>query len=180
MKAKILVIDDEESIRYTFREFLSDEGYDVDTVENYKDALSALKKTNYDVVFTDIVLKGKTGIEILEAIRRKNMNCSVIIITAAPEIESAASAVRLGVFDYIPKPVTQEQLVNVTKKALEKKITLDREKSNYSNMKVIFRSVNDAIIIMNKDLTILEANDSAMRICDLSDSAKAGNLTHIQ
>lgn len=171
MKAKILVIDDEESIRYTFREFLSDEGYDVDTVETYKDALSALKKTNYDVVFTDIVLKGKTGIEILEAIRRKNMDCSVVIITAAPEIESATSAVRLGAFDYIPKPVMQEQLLNVTKKALEKKITLEREKSNYSNMKAIFRSVNDAIITMNKDLAILEANDSAGRICGLPGNA---------
>ncbi|MBM4053131.1 MAG: sigma-54-dependent Fis family transcriptional regulator [Planctomycetes bacterium] len=178
MGAKILVVDDEESIRYTFREFLSEEGYDVDTAGNYRDALLALKKTDYDVVFTDIILKGKTGIEILDAIKNKKIDCPVIIITGVPEIESATSALRLGAFDYIPKPVMQDQLLSVTKKALEKKLTLEREKSNYSHMKAVFRSVNDAIITMNKDLTILEVNDSARRICGLPETA-IGNKFNI-
>ncbi|MCF6148097.1 MAG: sigma 54-interacting transcriptional regulator [Candidatus Kuenenia sp.] len=171
MNAKILVIDDEESIRYTFKEFLTDEGYDVDTAESYKDAVSALKNTDYDVVFTDIILKGKTGIEVLETIRCKNIDCPVIIITGVPEIESAASALRLGAFDYIPKPVMHEQLLSLTKRALEKKSALEREKNNYSNMKAIFRSVHDAIITMDKDLNLLEANEASQRICELPDGA---------
>ena len=171
MNAKILVIDDEECIQYTFREFLTEEGYDVDTAGSYREAVSALKSIDYDLVFTDIILKGKTGIEILKTIRSRNIDCPVIVITGVPEMESATSALRLGAFDYISKPVMQEQLINVTKRALEKKLKLEREKTNYDNMKAIFRSVNDAIITMDKDLVILEANKAAKRICELPEGA---------
>ncbi len=168
MKAKILVIDDEENIRFTFESFLLDEGYDVATAEDYQEALAKIDESNFDVIFADIVLDDKDGIEILRYIKNKNLICPVIMITGAPDIGTASDALRLGAFDYISKPVLQETLLRVTKVALRHKALADEKERYRSNLEAIFRSVKDAIITVNKDLVVLELNEAAKGICQLS------------
>lgn len=168
MGSKILVIDDEESIRYTFKSFLLDEGYEVLTARNYQEALSAIDTAGLDLIFADILLEGKTGIDVLRETKERNLRCPVVVITGDPNIDSASEALRLGAFDYIPKPIKQDTLLRITKIALKHKALVDEKERYRSNLEAIFSSVKDAIIAVDKELLMIEMNDAARSICNLS------------
>ncbi len=170
MKTKILVIDDEEGIRFTFRRFLADEGYEVATAINFDEALSRISETDFDVIFADIILEGRTGIDLLRSVRERNLSCPVIMITGYPNVESASDAMRLGAFDYITKPVQKETLLHVAGMALQHKTVTDEKEKYRSNLEAIFRSVHDAIITVDKELIVLEMNEMTKKICRLSRS----------
>jgi two-component system, NtrC family, response regulator HydG len=169
--AKILIVDDEESIRFTFNRFLVEAGYDVAVTCTYKEAISALDAMAPDLVIADIILEnGGTGIDILREVRKREMGCPVIMVTGAPNVETAAEAVRLGAFDYIAKPVNQEMLLRVTSTAMKYRAVVG-EKENYrSNLEAILRSVNDPIISMDMNGLIIEFNEAAMNICGFTRS----------
>ena len=167
MKARILIVDDEESIRYTFDNFLSDEGHEVTTARAYDEALEKMLGNNFDLVFMDIILGGKTGIDLLQEFRKRSMHCPVVMITGFPNAETASDAVRLGAFDYIFKPVRQETLLHTTSLALQFKAIQDENERYRSNLEAIFKSVKDAIITVDKDLVILEVNEAAKHICGI-------------
>jgi two-component system response regulator HydG len=121
VQQKILIVDDEESIRYTFACFLADEGYKVATARNYDEAIAIIDATDFDIVFADIILGGKSGIDLLREIKRRNLPCPVIMITGDPSAENAHIAFQLGAFGHISKPVNQEKLLHLTRTALGKK-----------------------------------------------------------
>jgi len=165
MSARILVIDDEEAIRFTFERFLRAAGHIVATAASCREALERLNETTFDVVFADIILEDGTGIEILREIKAKGLTCPVIMVTGDPGVETAADSMRLGAFDYISKPINQESLLHVARTALKYK-TIHEEKEKYrTNLEAIFRSVKDAIVTVDKDLTVLEFNEAAMTMC---------------
>ena len=168
MKANILVIDDEESIRFTFENFLSNEGYSVSTAGDYDEAISRISEADFDVVFTDIILGDKTGIDILKEIRKIKNNCPVIMVTGYPNVETASEAVRMGAFDYIPKPVRQSALIHVAHLALQHKLIRDENEKYRLNLEAIFRSVKDAIVTVDKDMLVVEVNDAAQNICGIN------------
>ncbi len=104
--AKILIIDDEENIRFTFEDFFSDEGYEVTTAEDYDEALKMIGVSDFDLILADINLnnlKDKSGIDILKEVKTRKLNCPVVMITAAPILGTASDALRLGAFDYVSK-----------------------------------------------------------------------------
>ena len=78
MKSKILVVDDEESIRFTFQSFLSKEGYEVLTTEDYVSAMEVISGTAPDLIFVDIILGGYSGIDLLREVRKMGLRCPVI------------------------------------------------------------------------------------------------------
>ena len=92
----ILIIEDEEILRFTFKSFLSNKGYGVQTAEDYDSALEIISESDLDLIIADIILKGHTGLDVLKEVRARGMQCPVIMITGKPSIESAAEAVRLG------------------------------------------------------------------------------------
>src|SRR5574341_1343746 len=163
--ARILVIDDEESIRFTFESFLADEGHEVVCAKDYDEALARISELECDLAFSDIILEGKTGLEFLRECRGRGVSCPVVIITGYPDVETAADAVRLGAFDYIPKPVEQETLLGVTDRALQHKRVTDERERYRSHLDAIFRSVEDTIVAVNKDLVVTEINGAAKHIC---------------
>jgi len=167
MKAKILIIDDEENIRFSLERFLSDAGYEVATAEDYDAALAWINETDFDLIFSDIVLKGKTGVDILQAVKERNLQSPVVLFTGAPNIENASEAVRLGDVDYLTKPVRQETLLRVAKSALHHKSLIDEKESYRANLEAIFKSVKDAIITVDQELSVIEVNDTAGEICGI-------------
>jgi len=167
LKSRILVVDDEESIRFTFENFLSDEGYAVTIAESYDEALGLINKDRYDLIFADIILGGKTGIDLLFEMHSRGQHCPVVMVTGYPNINTASDSVRMGAFDYLSKPVRQETLLHTARMALQHKALQDENERYRSNLEAIFRSVKDAIITVNKDLVVLEANGSAERICGI-------------
>lgn len=168
MSARILVIDDEESIRFTFERFLRAEGYIVVTAESRSEALARINETSFDVVFADIVLGDGTGIEILREIRARGLICPVIMITGDPGVGTAADSIRLGAFDYIPKPINQGSLLHATRTALKYKAAKDEKERYRANLEAIFRSVRDAIITVDKESVVIELNETAMTLCGYS------------
>jgi PAS domain S-box-containing protein len=170
MKANILVIDDEESIRFTFENFLSAEGYSVSLAKDYEEAVSKITGDDFDVVFTDIILGNRTGIDILKEIKKINNNCPVIMITGYPNVETASEAVRLGAFDYIPKPVRQAELIHIAGLALQQKALKDENEKYRLNLEAIFMSVKDGIITVDKDMSVVEINAAAQNICGITRS----------
>jgi PAS domain S-box-containing protein len=166
--AKILVIDDEESLRFTFKRFLAGAGYDVETAEDYRQASAVIAEKDFDLVFADIILGGKTGLDILREVKERNPCCPVVMITGCPEIATASDAVRLGAFDYIPKPVQKEKLLHVAALALQHKQAIDEKERYRSNLEAIFKSVQDAIITVDEQLAVVEVNEAAKNIYGLS------------
>lgn len=169
--ARILVIDDEESIRVTFASFLSDEGHNVTVARDYGGALEKMAGTNFDLILADIILGPKTGIDILRKVKESGTICPVVVITGNPNVETAADAVRLGAFDYIQKPVRQETLLQVASAALKNKAVVEGKEKYRKNLEAIFRSVKDAIIMVDREFTVMEVNDAAANICGLSNEA---------
>lgn len=179
MKEKILVIDDESSIRFTLGTFLSDEGYEVRTAEDYYKALSLISEMDFDLIFADIILGGKTGIDLLREVKERKLRCPVIIITGDPNIETASDAVRLGAFDYITKPVRKNDIIHIAKVALQYKSLYDKSEKYRSNLEAIFRSVKDGIVTVDKELTVVEINEAARSICGFSSDIVGKSLNSL-
>ena len=89
MSSRILVVDDEESIRFTFNAFLSDAGYSVELAESLEEALERIELEAFDAFFLDILLGRDSGIKVLQASREIHPNVPVIMATGAPEISTA-------------------------------------------------------------------------------------------
>ena len=96
MSARILVVDDEESIRFTFERFLRAAGYVAVTAEGCVEALARLDQASFDLVFVDIILEDGTGIDILRAIKARGLICPVIMITGEPGIATATDSIQIG------------------------------------------------------------------------------------
>ncbi|MBW2583606.1 MAG: response regulator, partial [Deltaproteobacteria bacterium] len=133
----ILLVEDEEILRFTFKSFLSRAGHEVVTAEDYDAALKVISEGEPDLIIADIVLRGHTGLDILKEVRANGMRAPVIMITGKPSIETASEAVRLGAYDYLTKPVEKDGLLKVTRQALryravlEDKDRIEAEKEKY-------------------------------------------------
>jgi two-component system, NtrC family, response regulator HydG len=176
---RILVIDDEEGIRFTFQSFLAEAGHQVACATDYDEALASISRTEYDLIFSDIILEGRTGLEFLRECREQFPSCPVVMVTGYPDVETASDAVRLGAFDYIPKPIEQEALLHVTGLALQHKRVADEKERYRLHLDAVFRSVEDTIVTVDRGLVVTEINDAAKTICGLDRGAigqKLGSL----
>ena len=123
--AKIIIVDDEMSIRLTISAFLQNAGHDIDCIENAPEAETILGSKSYDVAILDIIIGQGSGIDLARKIKKKNRNTQILFTTERPDVQSAQEAIRLGAFDYIAKPVTKEQITTVTMRAVEEKFRRD-------------------------------------------------------
>lgn len=119
--ASILIVDDDISALESGAELLMGYGYSVIVAANAKDALIKLEENKVDVVLTDIRMPEVSGIELLEEIRKLNIDVPVILITAYAEMDIAINAMSKGAFDFIVKPYRAELLVNSIVMAIKHK-----------------------------------------------------------
>jgi len=117
-KAKIFIIDDEESIRDSCTQVLTKDGYSVRTSADGREAVNILNKSRFDILLLDLKLPGIPGIKILKKITNSMPEVPVIIITGFASIESAVNTIKQGAFDYLAKPFSPEELRTIVKKAL--------------------------------------------------------------
>jgi two-component system response regulator PilR (NtrC family) len=120
-KAKILIAEDEKSMREVLEIFLQEEGYETFTAKDGKEALEMLERDIYDVVITDIKMPRADGFEVLKKTKEISPQTVVIMITAFGTTESAIEAIKLGAYDYMEKPFKIEEIRVVIKRALERK-----------------------------------------------------------
>ncbi|WP_419781708.1 sigma-54-dependent transcriptional regulator [Maridesulfovibrio sp.] len=119
MSKNILIVDDEDGIRYSLRGILEDEGFDVGEAESGEQALAHLSDDQPDLVFLDIWLPGMDGLEVLERIKKEWDWLPVVMISGHGNIETAVSAIKKGAFDFIEKPLSLEKVVITAEKAVE-------------------------------------------------------------
>ena len=124
---RILIVDDELSMRELLEFMLEKRGYGVLSAANGKEALSIIEKERYDLLLCDIRLGDITGLEVLTASKKKYPHVTVIMISAFATTETAVEAMNQGAFDYVPKPFKNEELLQTIANALERK-TLEKEK----------------------------------------------------
>ncbi len=122
--ARILIVDDEKSIRQTLGAFLRREGYEVVETEDADVALQRLSEGEFDVVVTDIILPRVTGVELLRRIRAIAPDVQVVMMTGEPTVETASESLRAGAADYLFKPITKEAILHAAANAVRIK-TLD-------------------------------------------------------
>ena len=134
---RILVVDDEKSMRITLGEFLDNEGYITHLASNAAQAYEALAQNEYDVVISDIIMPHMSGIELLSKIRERSKTVQVIIMTGEPTVDTAVEAVRLGANDYLSKPINKETLLKAVfnavliKSLTDEKLKLEKQNMNY-------------------------------------------------
>jgi DNA-binding NtrC family response regulator len=110
-KASILVIDDEENIRWTLAKILQREGYGVATAATIKDAWACLQDNSYDLVFLDIKLPDANGLTVLPELRSRFPSTQVVVLTAQDKLDTALEAVDGGARDYLLKPIDPPDLL---------------------------------------------------------------------
>ena len=117
---KILIIDDERSIRNSLKEILADEGYDVDVAEDGAQACSMVDKEKYSVIFCDIKMPGMDGVEVLDKMIEMGVDAAIVMISGHGDINTAVECIKKGAFDYIPKPLDLNRILITIKNATEK------------------------------------------------------------
>jgi DNA-binding NtrC family response regulator len=115
---KILVVDDEENVCQSVKKVLGRKGYEVSQALTVDDAVKLMGELSFDLVITDLMIPGTSGMELLQIIRDKYPELDVIMITGYASIESAVKATKLGASAYLPKPFTPDELTKVTEQAL--------------------------------------------------------------
>ena len=137
---RILVIDDETGIRNVLRDILEDEGYQVALAEDGFKGLEILENKNIDLVFLDVWLPNKGGIDVLKEIKEHYPEIETIVISGHASISLAVQAVKMGAFDYLVKPVKDKKMLSTIEKALadkpieKRKIPLLKQPSRKEDM----------------------------------------------
>ena len=115
--SRLLVVEDDASVRNTVVTFLELEGYNVDAVSSTREALQRLQQTSYPIVLSDIYLDERTGLDVLQAAKASNADCAVILMTGRGTMETVMRATQGGAFDYLAKPFELDRLLETLKRA---------------------------------------------------------------
>ena len=115
---RILIVDDELSVRGSLAEWFKEDGFLVETAEDGQAALRAMERGPYDIVLLDLKMPGMDGISVQKRIRVIDPEATIIILTAYASVQTAVEALKLGAFDYVTKPVDPDDLSNLVRNAL--------------------------------------------------------------
>jgi DNA-binding NtrC family response regulator len=117
-KSRVLVVDDEEALRYLLSTELAAEGYEVETAGDGDEAIEAIKQKDYDVVLLDIKMPRVDGFEVLKFIKQNKPEIKVIMLTAYADVKNAIEALKLGASDFVSKPYDLQDILTSINRAL--------------------------------------------------------------
>lgn len=165
---KILIVEDDETVRDYIQNLFSIKGYAVKAASKGSEALHLLANEYFPVVLTDLILPDRRGIEILDFVQQKSIRSAVLIVTAYKSIDSVIEALRYGAYDYITKPFTSQILLHRVARAMEK-VRMEETARNLSSRIVyateeerqrISRDIHDGI---GQSLAIIKLTLKAIR-----------------
>ncbi|MDZ7725428.1 MAG: response regulator [candidate division KSB1 bacterium] len=177
----ILVIDDEEVIRSGCQQILEADGYHVDLADNGKSGLELIRKNDYDLVLTDIMMPEMDGMQVLDELQKMDSRTVSIVITGYASIESAIDAGRKGAFDYIAKPFDPDELSTRVERGLKQaehlqqveRLRKERDENllEISNERArtltIINSMHEGVIATNRQKQVVLMNPAAIKMLRL-------------
>ena len=147
-KAVILVVDDEEAIRFSLKEVLNELGYEVIVAENCAQALERINEFLPDLILSDLKMPNMGGLELLEKVKEQDPNALMIVMTGYGSVDTAVEAMKLGAYDFLEKPFKVEHLQLIIEKALSTQ-ALRREVLELRTQQCTFGDEPEAIIVGN-------------------------------
>jgi formate/nitrite transporter len=127
MAEKMLIIDDEEIVLKSCRKIFEAEGFDVTTTNSPQEGLRLTTESPYDVILVDWMMPGFDGMDVVEEIDRRSPNSSVVMISGYPTVGRATEAMKRGAMDYVAKPFRPEEIIEVVKRAVRRKVTEEKK-----------------------------------------------------
>jgi DNA-binding NtrC family response regulator len=118
VKANLLIVDDELSVRDSLRRWFRDEGYEVEVAESAADALTRMAERKWDLALLDIKMRGTDGIELQRRLHEIDPELIVIMMTGYASVETAVTALKNGAYDYVTKPLDPDDISHLIKNAL--------------------------------------------------------------
>lgn len=169
MPAKILVIDDEESMCNFMEIMLSKEGYDVNSVNSGRKGLNLLKENDFDLVIADLQMPEMSGIEVLKEIKTFKDEQELIVMTAYASVDTAIEAMKQGAADYITKPFKVDEIKLAIEKAINRRELIVENKILKEQLKVDssfenFIGVSEPVVAMKKLASRVAASESTVLI----------------
>ncbi|MBM3125154.1 MAG: response regulator transcription factor [Chloroflexi bacterium] len=137
LSGRILIIDDEESLRHTLARILQGAGHEVTTAGNGMEGLAYLSGASFELVYLDIPMPDMSGLEVLKAIHQKHPDTPVVLFTAQPDMNSAIQAVREGASDYLLKPLQPQTIIDRTQAILVKQEKEQRRRTIQSQIEAL-------------------------------------------
>lgn len=185
---RVLVVDDEKDIRDGCQRILTRLGCMVDTAESGEEGVKKLALFNPGIVLLDLKMPGMDGMETLKCIQEIDARVLIIIITGYATVETAIEAMKLGAYDFIPKPFEPDQLRIVVGRALEKKrleaeaakLQLDRQKTlvdlgtEKSRIRTVIESFPNGVMVTNSSGMVVLLNPAFMRMMELPPDRQTG------
>ena len=162
--ALILVIDDEKSIRNSLKEILEFEGYEVVTSENGQEGLAMIKDNDYDLVICDIKMPKMDGKDLLAKVQSFEKPPKFIMISGHGNVDTAIESVKMGAFDYIPKPPDMNKLLITVKNALENKVLKEETKVLKRRIEQSTEITGDSVSIKKIKATIEKVAPTDARV----------------
>ncbi len=127
MAEKMLVIDDEEIVLKSCRKIFEAEGFEVVTTANPQEGLKLVSEKSFDVILCDWMMPGFDGMDVVEEIDKRSPNSTVVMISGYPSVGRATEAMKRGAMDYVAKPFRPEEIIEVVKKAVRRKVTEEKK-----------------------------------------------------
>lgn len=155
--SKILIVDDERSIRNTLKDILSYENYQVSLAENGMEALKMVEANEFDVILCDIKMPEMDGLEVLEKLQEIAFDVPVIMISGHGNIDTAVEAIKKGAFDFIEKPLDLNRILITIKNALDKAVLI-------TETKVLKRKVSKKYDMIGESKAIMDLNEMIEKV----------------
>ena len=174
--AKILIIDDEKSIRSTLKEILEYEKYEVDEAVDGQDGIDKISKKKYDIALCDIKMPKLDGIEVLEKVQEIDTEVQFIMISAHGSIETAVDAVKKGAYDFIQKPPDLNRLLITIRNALDKSSLVTETKVLKKKISKTFDIVGESQGIVDVKETISKVAPTEARVMITGDNGTGKEL----
>ena len=156
---KLLIVDDEERVLTLLKVALSDCGFNIDLTHDGKEAIEKINIIDFDLVLTVFNMPGASGLEVAEAAKKKNPDIQVIILTGYAELNTVITALRLGISDFIQKPIHINFLLNSINKCIEHKKIIDENLKLTANLKEKNVELEKALATIEKQHKIILHNE---------------------
>ncbi len=172
--AKILIIDDEKSIRNSLKEIVEYEKYEADTAEDGLVGVEKIRNNKYDLIFCDIKMPGLDGIDVLKTIIKERGDIPVIMISGHATIEIAVEAIKMGAFDFISKPLDLNRILITIKNALDKSDLINETKVLKKKISRKYQMIgnSEALQVVRKMIDKVAATDARVLITGENGSGK--------